>query len=321
MIAALLLGACGSDGGGEEQVPRSAEEAQGSNPFADRDSFADPGSKTAQAATAAEVDGDTDRAEVFSRLAEVPQGVWLTPEEHPVGEVGSFVTSVVEAADEAGQVPTLVVYGVPGRDCTGGYSAGGLPADQYGPWVREIAEAASQGDRVAAVVEPDALASLLECGDREQRVALISDAAQQLAEAGVTTYLDGGHSRWVEPNELAPLLEDAGIAEVRGFATNVSNFQADEDERAYAEELSSILGGVSYVIDSGRNGFGSSRDWCNPPGRAFGTEPGTDPIGERQDAFVWVKPPGESDGECNGGPAAGQFWPERAMELASASGW
>lgn len=321
-IAALVLGACGSDGeGGEEQAPRSAEEAQGSNPFADRDSFADAGSKTAQAAESAEAKGDGDRAAVFSRLAEVPQGIWLTPEEHPAGEVGTFVTSVVDAADDAGRVPTLVVYGVPDRDCSGGYSAGGLSSDEYGPWVGEIADAASSGDVVAAVVEPDALASLLECGDRQQRVSLIADAARRLAEAGVTTYLDGGHSRWIEPNDLAPLLEDAGIAEVRGFATNVSNFQTDADEQAYAEQLSSILGGAHYVIDSGRNGFGASGEWCNPPGRAFGVEPGTDAAGEHQDAFLWVKPPGESDGECNGGPAAGQFWPERAIELASASGW
>ena len=62
------------------------------------------------------------------------------------------------AADEAGQVPTFVVYGVPDRDCTGQHSAGGLPADQYGPWVGEIADAAGAGDDVAAVVEPDGLA-------------------------------------------------------------------------------------------------------------------------------------------------------------------
>jgi endoglucanase len=29
-----------------------------------------------------------------------------------------------------------------------------------------------------------------------------------------------------------------------------------------------------------------------------------------------VKPPGESDGECNGGPAAGRWWPEYALGLA-----
>lgn len=34
------------------------------------------------------------------------------------------------------------------------------------------------------------------------------------------------------------------------------------------------------------------------------------------DVFLWVKPPGESDGTCNGGPAAGRWWPEYALGLA-----
>jgi endoglucanase len=34
------------------------------------------------------------------------------------------------------------------------------------------------------------------------------------------------------------------------------------------------------------------------------------------DAFLWIKPPGESDGTCNGGPGAGQFWVDYALALA-----
>ena len=33
------------------------------------------------------------------------------------------------------------------------------------------------------------------------------------------------------------------------------------------------------------------------------------------DALLWVKLPGESDGTCNGGPAAGQWWQEMALEM------
>ena len=33
-------------------------------------------------------------------------------------------------------------------------------------------------------------------------------------------------------------------------------------------------------------------------------------------AYLWVKRPGESDGPCNGGPSAGQWWPEYALGLA-----
>jgi cellulose synthase/poly-beta-1,6-N-acetylglucosamine synthase-like glycosyltransferase len=39
----------------------------------------------------------------------------------------------------------------------------------------------------------------------------------------------------------------------------------------------------------------------------------------RCDAYLWVNDPGASDGECNGGPAAGQYWPEYAVDLVNAS--
>jgi endoglucanase len=35
---------------------------------------------------------------------------------------------------------------------------------------------------------------------------------------------------------------------------------------------------------------------------------------------LWVKRPGESDGSCNGGPAAGQWWRDKALELAGNAG-
>jgi endoglucanase len=34
------------------------------------------------------------------------------------------------------------------------------------------------------------------------------------------------------------------------------------------------------------------------------------------DAYLWIKYPGESDGPCNGGPTAGQWWADYALGLA-----
>ena len=33
------------------------------------------------------------------------------------------------------------------------------------------------------------------------------------------------------------------------------------------------------------------------------------------DGYLWVKRPGESDGACNGGPGAGQWWQAYALDL------
>ena len=53
-----------------------------------------------------------------------------------------------------------------------------------------------------------------------------------------------------------------------------------------------------------------------PAGRALGSPPTTDTGDPLVDAFLWLKKPGESDGQCNGGPKAGKFWQEQALELA-----
>lgn len=293
-------------------------DAGADNPFAGRPPFADPGSRAAQAAETARQQGDQDRAEVFARLAEVPQGIWLTPEDDPPGEVGERVGRLVRMAQEAERTPVFVVYGIPDRDCSGGQSAGGLTADAYLPWVEEISRAASAGGRSVVVLEPDAVVSAPDCPGREERLRLLREAASLLADAGVTTYLDGGHSAWRSPEEMAALLREAGVEEVRGFATNVSNYQPDEAERAYAEDLRERLDGAHFVIDRSRNGGdGAGGEWCNLPGWRFGEEPAVVDEGGL-DAYLWIKPPGESDGECNGGPPAGAFWGDRVVEAARA---
>ncbi|MFJ4217673.1 glycoside hydrolase family 6 protein, partial [Streptomyces hydrogenans] len=56
--------------------------------------------------------------------------------------------------------------------------------------------------------------------------------------------------------------------------------------------------------------------WCNPPGRSLGVPP-TDRTGDALvDAYLWIKRPGDSDGQCRGGPSAGTWWPEYALGLA-----
>jgi endoglucanase len=95
-----------------------------------------------------------------------------------------------------------------------------------------------------------------------------------------------------------------------------------------------------FVIDTSRNGQGpwtppagngwpDAQDWCNPPNRGLGLRPTTDTGNALVDAYLWVKIPGESDGQCNRGlpgghdparngmadPAAGAWFPEQAAEL------
>ena len=288
---------------------------QGSNPFGAAAVYVDP---DAQAARAADV-ATGDDARLLGRLADTPTAIWLTPEATGVAAVEEHVRRIAVRARDQDAVALFVLYGIADRDCQGGESAGGLAPDAYRAWVRAAADGADGIGRSAVVIEPDALADAGECVQPDERIALLADAVGAFVDAGVTTYVDAGHSGWIDPEEMADRLEQAGIDDARGFATNVSFYADDAAERAYADAVVDALGGGHYVIDTGRNGNGSDGQWCNPPGRALGREPS---VGDGHlDAYLWIKPPGESDGSCGGGPAAGTWWTERALELARAAGW
>ena len=119
-------------------------------------------------------------------------------------------------------------------------------------------------------------------------------------------------------------LRAAAIDKADGFALNVSNYRTNRESIAVREADRQW----HYVIDTSRNGqgpFTGEQDWCNPPGRGLGTRPGTTTNQPRLDAFLWVKTPGESDGECRGGPPAGQWFaaqrrgPDRQREPAASN--
>ena len=72
------------------------------------------------------------------------------------------------------------------------------------------------------------------------------------------------------------------------------------------------------MIDTSRAGGNvAAGQWCNPAGAKIGPYPTADTNHAGLDAYLWIKGVGESDGTCNGGPAAGQFWLSYALSLAS----
>ena len=248
-------------------------------------------------------------------LAEQATAYWLVPERHPIGEVGARVAALAAQASAQDAISTIVVYGLPGRDC-GNFSAGGLSGADYVTWTDEIGEAVRASDvETIIALEPDSIALAEECGNLADRGIQLQGAVTSLTAENAAIYIDGGHSNWHSPDTMAGYIRTVGVIEnVRGFTTNVSNYNTDADEIAYAHALSRLLGGAHAIIDSGRNGAGSTGEWCNPPERRVGVAAGSvhDDV---VDANLWIKVPGESDGTCNGGPPAGDWWPEAAVEL------
>jgi len=266
-------------------------------------------------------DGSAEQA-AARYLSAQPTAIWLTPEGDPVDAVGDRIAHLAAEARAQSARIAVVVYGLPERDC-GGHSAGGLDADAYLEWTRAIGDALRDAASASPIVilEPDSLALAPECGNVAERVEQLSGAVAAIASENTWIYVDGGHSNWLPAGEMADLIgqvdgasRQGGGPGIRGFATNVSNFEATDKEIAYARDVAGRLDGLHAIIDTGRNGAGSDGQWCNPPRRLVGDPGGT--LGDDVvDTNLWIKPPGESDGECNGGPAAGRWWPEAAVEL------
>jgi endoglucanase len=252
----------------------------------------------------------------MDKIAAQPQAEWLGEWS---GDVRATVDEMVGAAAAAGRTAVLVAYDIPQRDC-GLYSAGGASsASAYRSWIAGIA-AGLRGRRAVLVLEPDALAGMdcLSAADQATRVDLLRGAVTTLSAAGALVYVDAGNTRWHPSRTIADRLARVGIAEAAGFALNVSNFLTTEENVTYGSEISQLVGGKHFLIDTSRNGLVATANlaWCNPSGRALGPRPTTATGQPLVDAFVWVKSPGESDGSCNGAPGAGAWMPEYALGLA-----
>jgi endoglucanase len=276
-----------------------------------------------------QAEGDTHDAELLERIATQPVATWLTNESP---QLQSQVRTLTSAATAQGKLALIVAYEIPERDCGTGYSSGGAATPTaYLTWIARLV-AAIGSRRAVVILEPDAipdlLAGCLSVSAARTRLELLNRAVTLLKrDPRVLVYLDAGNASWIKPpgKLVAPLLA-AGLAHADGFALNVANFESTNASIAYGSELSSKLRGAHFVVDTSRNGNGADTNsadaptWCNPPGRALGHIPTTSTGVPRVDAFLWIKPPGASDGNCRAGaPPAGQWWMKYALELAAAT--
>ncbi len=132
------------------------------------------------------------------------------------------------------------------------------------------------------------------------------------------------------------------------YPANVDDFSTwGLTDQWYADNVESQVwvpypgdaGLTRFVVDTSRNGqgrwippadhpAGDPQDWCNPPDRGLGYRTTANTGQSLVDAYLWVKIPGESDGQCyrwTAGPLdpvrgmedppAGEWFPEMALEL------
>ncbi|MBM2619714.1 glycoside hydrolase family 6 protein [Actinoplanes sp. LDG1-06] len=262
---------------------------------------------------------DSRAATIKAQIGDYPIAKWFTSSSGPT--IGTAVGGYVGRGANAGKLPILVAYNLPGRDACGGHSSGGAASDAaYRTWISAFASAI--GTRPAVVViEPDAFGdySCMTSAQISARNALLNFAVDQFATRATNTwaYLDAGNAGWVAAGQMATYLRNAGVARIRGFAVNVANYYTTAQSITYANAVNASLGGAKpFVIDTSRNGNGHNGQWCNPPGRKLGTRP---QVGGGAEMLLWIKTVGTSDGLCGIAPTvpAGTFSPDLAMRLIS----
>jgi endoglucanase len=276
-----------------------------------------------------------DKAAWMSKLAEQPTAKWLTSDD----SINEELTKHLKASKVSGGIAALVVYNIPHRDCNQFSRGGSADLESYQRFIDRLATTIG-GSKTALIIEPDALASI-DSRNYEGQICLADEheggryqalnyAVSKLGKLGASSvYIDAGNSGWVrDPGVMAARLQAAGIAGADGFSLNTANFQTTADSIAFGRNISRLVGGKHFIIDTSRNGVGPFHnpelpgfDWCNPPDRALGHYPTTDTREPLVDAYMYIKVPGESDGQdpdwrkCHGGPRAGDWWPDYALGL------
>src|SRR5512133_2924625 len=311
-------------------------------------------------------------AALYRKVATYPTAIWI--------DAIARVPSIARALDDAKQQqmitgkPTLtvfVVYDLPNRDCAAKSSAGELTLNENGEeryrteFIDPIAASfrAHPDQPIAVILEPDSLPNLAtnlgnrKCADSADAYQRsVAYAIRLLAQNHVSVYLDAAHAGWIgwddNRSRIARIFERVldmagGVELIRGFATNVSNYNTLSgrdgkkmepsnpcpDELSYVRRLSDSLKRVGikrkgFIVDTARNGKSGLRRkwgaWCNVKGAGLGERPRAITDDAPLDAYYWVKPPGESDGVSD--PTQPRFdascrSPDSALDAPQAGEW
>ncbi|KAI0563953.1 glycoside hydrolase Endo-1,4-beta-glucanase of family GH6 [Gracilaria domingensis] len=274
------------------------------------------------------------RADIFrTHLANKPVFHWVGDW---VPDIRRHISRIVNHARANQALFQIVVYNIPNRDA-GGFSAGGAASRrEYMQWIRALASAIGSGTGILCI-EPDALAHAQSFtgSKKESRIQILREVVLLLRRRckNAFIYLDVGHPDWLSAGHATELFLDAGGRFAHGISLNVSNSQTSEDCFNYGltivRQVSAYHG---MIIDTSRNGAGppprtltGTEAWANVPTNRLGMHPTLrvkppNIFNHRLHGLLWIKVPGESDGNYRGAPHAGQFWPEGALRLIRGDG-
>ena len=326
LACALMLAACAHvPDTSLHPAPEAVTYAALQHPFEDARLTVDPDTEATRWAA------DHPNARWLRPITTAPQARWLNSFQDL-----DTLPGYLRATRSQHTLPVLVAYAIPNRGCSnfteglpyGDYDRARPRPDSYHAFATRLVQ--ELGDTKAVVVmEPDAVPG--DCFDAA-RATTIKGAVTQLTEAGQHVYIDAGHPDWLKSGPTAQRLLQSGVERAEGVSLNVSNRYPTQAVADFGEELSALIGGRDYLVDTSRNGAPATmanlaNDWCNRPNQGLGEQRTGSPDPQRYPhlaAELWIKHPGESDGNsrifptvnCHGETAApGLFSPKQARAL------
>ncbi|KAF8852386.1 cellulase [Acephala macrosclerotiorum] len=258
--------------------------AASSNPFSGRTLHANS-AYASEIATAMSSVTDASIKAQASQVAQTGSFLWIDT----IARVPLVATMLVETP--CTDILGLVIYDLPGRDCAAKASNGELKTGELANhcccYQGRTKRRRCSGHRARLLPQLGTNANLITCSsaksDYESGVAY---ALKSLNHPNVA----GWNAFSLSPGEF-PTASDA-------------KYNKCQDEKTYIDTFSPLTkkdGMPAYaIVDTGRNAVQGLRlawvDWCNVNGAGFGVRPTFATGDSLVDAFVWVKPGGESDG-------------------------
>ncbi|GAB9474604.1 Glycoside hydrolase family 6 protein [Globisporangium polare] len=284
-------------------------------------------------------DAKTDYPELKSALKTVEENsiaTWYSDRISTKDAVAALAT-LLDTCSKSTRL-SIVVYGLPNKDCSAGYSNGDgtvETSDDYVDFVTQLANAI--GDRkVLYVLEPDAVGLIadggcaVESGYKDNLLLAIPILA---ANANAQIYLDVGFwtlTKTDSTTAVVNIVKELGKAgRLKGITLNTSNYQLTSEIAKLCSTFQSAIGDTSMhcIVDTSRNyevAGANSSEWCNRKSAGIGKLPTEETGYDNLDYFVWIKTPGDSDGTCDEadrssdamqGPAAGKFFKNHFIKL------
>ncbi|MGH2915093.1 MAG: glycoside hydrolase family 6 protein [Solirubrobacteraceae bacterium] len=232
---------------------------------------------------------------------------------------------------DPGSTVMLSTYNLVHDHC--GYTATPAIEARYDNFMSQLAQGIGNSN-VVFFLELDSLitAPCLSHAQLAIRDAELKYAVAALnADPHVLVYLDGGAADAVPFRHMASLLRGAGVSQAQGFFLNSTHFDWTSTEIHYGQEISRLLGGAHFIVNTGENGRGplapkhrvghGNEILCNPPGRGLGPLSLSNDVAQQTqyqglDGLLWFTNPGGSGGQCvKGAPPTGVFWPAYAVML------